>query len=101
VRQFQILGAAELTAPFAKQDDDVARPLNTAADDTIGVLEQTDHANDRCRIDRAAIRLVVETHVPAGDRHAERTTGGANPFARPASRDGGSASRSSCCASAR
>src|SRR5262249_12031562 len=80
VRLLQILGATELAATLAEEDDGVARFLEAPADDFVRLLQQTDHADGRRRIDRLAIRLVVEADVAAGDRHVERTTSLADPF---------------------
>ena len=44
------------------------------------MLEHADHADDRRRIDRAAVGLIVEAHVAAGNRHVERAAGGRDPL---------------------
>ena len=56
VHHLQVFAAAELAAPLAEQDDDVAGFLESPADDAIGVLQQTDDADDRRRIDRRCRR---------------------------------------------
>ena len=45
------------------------------------VRQLADHADDRRRVDRPAAALVVERHVAADDRHAERAAGVGQPLA--------------------
>ena len=82
VRELQIFTAAELAPPLTQKHDDVVVALKPSGDHAIGVLEQPDHRNDRSRINGAAVRLVVETHVAPGDRHAERAACRADAFDR-------------------
>ena len=72
VHHFQVLAASELAGAIrAQQHDHVARLLETAVHDAIRVLEEADDADDRRGMDRAAVRLVVEADVAAGNRHAK------------------------------
>ena len=83
VRHLQVFAAAQFAAIGAQGHDHVARRLKAPTNDMVGVLEQTHDANDRRRINRLTIRLVVEADVAAGDRHGERAAGGADAFNRP------------------
>ena len=47
-------------------------PLERPRQDPRRILQQPDDADDRRRIDRAAVGLVVEADVAAGNRHVER-----------------------------
>ena len=56
-----------------EQHDRHRRPPGmSGVSDASSVLDQPDHAEDRRRIDRLAVGLVVEADVAAGDRHVER-----------------------------
>src|SRR5205823_79153 len=80
-RQLEMLTRAEFAGPaVAKQHDRVAGAFELPAHYAISVLEQPDNTDRRRRKNRTTVSLVVETDVAAGDRHAERTTGGANAF---------------------
>ena len=63
----EILGAAKLRRRRPKEDDRVAFGGEMRAGDAIEVVDQTDHADHRRRVDRARGTLVIEGHVAAGD----------------------------------
>jgi hypothetical protein len=46
------------------------------------VLDETDRTDDRRRIDRAAVRLVVQRHVSGDDREVQDIAGGGDPVDR-------------------
>src|SRR5687768_17454211 len=60
VDRFQVLAAAKLAASFTEQDDKVTGFLEAPLEDTIGVLQQPDDADDRGRVDWASICLVIQ-----------------------------------------
>ena len=72
VRELQVLAPAQLAVILPKQQDDVTAVLKSPPHDAIGVLQQADDADDRCRVNRTTIGLVVEAHIAASNRHVER-----------------------------
>src|SRR5262245_18946335 len=55
-----------------------APALRNAAD----VLDEADRTDDRRRVERAAVRLVVQRDVPGDDREVESLAGGGDPVDR-------------------
>ena len=72
VDNLQVFAAAELAEILAEQDDVVPGALELPRHDSRRILEHADDADDRRRIDRLAVGLVVEADVATGDRHVER-----------------------------
>src|SRR5215470_13717669 len=54
-----------------EQDDNVAGGAERYFEQPCGIVENTEHADDRRRINRTAERFVVEADVAAGDRCTE------------------------------
>ena len=71
----EVFRGTQLLGVVAEQDDRVARVLKGVAGDVIHVLHDADHADDRCGVDRHAIRLVVERNVTARDGGLEELAG--------------------------
>ena len=80
----EVLAAAELLARAAEQDDDVALGLPPRREVRLDVVEQADHGDRRRRRNAPALGLVVEAHVAADDRRAEREAGVADAVRSPA-----------------
>src|SRR5688500_3471237 len=83
MQHFQVLAAAQLIAGFAEHYNRVAAGLEAPTQYLAGVLEQAYHSEHRRRIDRLAVRFVVEADVAAGDGDVKRSTGSSNTFDRP------------------
>ena len=75
-----VLGAVQGQRPGGGEEDDVA--LAPSPGHRPHVLDEPDAADDRRRVDRPPIRLVVERHVPRDDRGAERLGGQRHPLDR-------------------
>src|SRR4029434_8835182 len=82
VHHLEVLAAAELVARLAEQHDEIALRHQAATHDGPGVLDYANHTDERRRQDRASIRLVVQTHIPAGDRDVEPTARRPHPLHR-------------------
>src|SRR5919198_720734 len=65
-------GAVDCGGAVAGDEDDVARGPEAGAECEGGVVEHADDADDRGRVDRPAMVLVVERDVARDDREAER-----------------------------
>src|SRR5437764_11415373 len=68
----EVLARSELVRRLAQQDDLVALALEGGSRDVLERLDDAHHADDRRWIDGAERVLVVERHIAAGDRRAER-----------------------------
>src|SRR5690348_11422304 len=58
-----------------EEEDEVALVTESNLEDAGGVVEDTENADDRRRVDRLAQRLVVKADVAAGDGRAEGSAG--------------------------
>ena len=67
---------------LAEQHDRSPSRWNARLSTRRRILDQADHADDRRRVDRLAVGLVVEADVAAGDRHVERAAGVGDPLDR-------------------
>src|SRR5262245_37758710 len=78
--RLQVLRPTEFPTIRAEDHHRVAPTLQTATDHAVRMLEESDDANHRGRIDRFAVGFVVETDVAARNRHTERAARGADSF---------------------
>ena len=76
----QILGPAEILAGLSQQYDRVALILEPLRDGAVGLLDQSDHPDDRRRVDRQPPGLIVEAHVPAHHGNLQGLAGIGNPL---------------------
>src|SRR5439155_22483720 len=72
---FPVDGPTHVGGSVALDEDDVARGAGMTRHRAIGAPKQSDHANDRRRIDRARGTLIVERDIAAGHRRPKRATG--------------------------
>ena len=82
VDDLQVLAAAELAAISRRAGRWRRRCLGTPRQHARRVLDQPDDADDRRRIDRLAVGLVVEADVAAGDRDVQRAARVGHAFDR-------------------
>ena len=77
--RLQVLAAAEFAEVLAEEHDVETVGGKHARQRARGVLDHADDADDRRRQNRAAVGLVVQAHVAAGDRNLERAARLAEP----------------------
>ncbi len=75
-----VLGSGERDRRRFDHEQGIA--LAPALGNPANVLDETDGAYDRCRVDRAAVRLVVKRDVPGHDRKPERRARRSDPVDR-------------------
>ena len=77
---FQVFAAAKFIPDFAQQQNYVALVLEPLGCDVFRVVDQSQHADRRRRVNRARGRFVVEADVATGDRRIECLARFANAF---------------------
>ena len=80
LHHLQVLAAAELMARLAEQHDRVAAAFESAPKHLARILDQADDAENRRRINRLPVGLVVQADVAAGNRDIERFARGGDAF---------------------
>src|SRR3954466_8356787 len=76
----QVFAAAELPSILPKKNDRIRLALECPRDHAGGIVDQADDADDRCRVDRFPVGLVVQADIPPGDRDIECATALRQPF---------------------